>query len=150
MSDQLLELTANIVASHVSHNAVQKEELPGLIRSVYSSLHQAAANKTETQPAKPMVPVKASVYPDHLVCLECGKSFRVLRRHIQTEHDMSPDQYRARFGLPSNYPVVAPQYAEVRSALAKKIGLGRSREARQPRRLPPPQKKAAGGSRRSA
>lgn len=150
MSDhRLLELTANIVSSHISHNPVQTDALPTLIAKVYGSLTEASLGKTQPEPAKPAVPLKSSVFNDRLVCLECGKSFRVLRRHVQTEHNMTLDAYRQKFSLPREYPFVAPQYAEVRSALAKKIGLGRSGASRHTRRLPAP-KKGAAASRRSA
>jgi predicted transcriptional regulator len=121
----LLALAANIVSAHVSNNAVALDQLPGLIRQVVNALatvEQATAAPTKPEPA---VPVRRSVLPDHVVCLDCGKQFSMLRRHLMTDHKMTPEQYRQRWELPPSYPLVAPNYAKTRSALAKKIGLGR-------------------------
>jgi predicted transcriptional regulator len=123
---EILSLTAQIVSAHVRHNSVQADALPALIRSV----HGALANIGATAPApsekpQPSVPVKRSVFPDYIVCLEDGKRLKMLKRHLQTAYNMTPDQYRERWGLPHDYPMVAPKYAAHRSSLAKSIGLGR-------------------------
>jgi predicted transcriptional regulator len=142
MAEDVLGLTAQIVSAHVQKNTVSVEELPNLIREVYntlagfggSSATTAASASSAGAPAgvpseelRPAVPVTKSVFPDYIICLEDGKQMTMLKRHLMTEHNMTVDQYRARWGLPSNYPMVAPNYAETRSALAKKMGLGRSR-----------------------
>jgi predicted transcriptional regulator len=125
-ASELLALTTEIVASHVSNNEVRADELPNLIQQVYSSLAGAAPGgaKPEAELPQPAVPIKKSVMPDYIVCLEDGKKLKMLKRHLKTRYDMSPDDYRERWGLPSDYPMVAPNYAAQRSALAKKIGLG--------------------------
>lgn len=128
----LLNLTAEIVASHVSHNAVAMDDLAQLIRQVYASLagvSDGAAAKTAERP-EPAVPIKKSIMPDYIVCLEDGKKLKMLKRHLMTSYNMTPDQYRMRWGLPADYPMVAPNYASQRSALAKKIGLGTKRRRR--------------------
>ena len=120
----VLGLTAQIVSAHVSNNSVTPDALPALIQDVYRTL--AGVGKEPSQPDKPQpaVPVKKSVFPDHIVCLEDGKKLKMLKRHLKTAYNMSPEQYRERWGLPSDYPMVAPNYARHRSSLAKKIGLG--------------------------
>jgi predicted transcriptional regulator len=123
---EILSLTAQIVSAHVRHNPLQADALPALIRSVHSTL----ANIGATLPApaekpQPSVPVKRSVFPDYIICLEDGKRLKMLKRHLQTAYNMTPDQYRERWGLPHDYPMVAPKYAAHRSTLAKSIGLGR-------------------------
>ncbi len=125
--DMVLRLTAEIVAAHVEHNAVGADALPGLIEKVYRTLREAG--QAPTEPEKPMaaVPVNQSVKPDFIVCLEDGKKLKTLRRHLMTSYNLTPAQYRARWGLPADYPMVAPNYAKLRSSLAKKIGLGRKR-----------------------
>jgi predicted transcriptional regulator len=125
MSDQVLTLAAQIVSSHVSHNAVATEDLPALIHSVYTTLARAGTPVVEPEKLQPAVPVKKSVFPDHIICLEDGKKLKMLKRHLQTSYGLTPDQYREKWGLPRDYPMVAPNYAEKRSALAKSIGLGR-------------------------
>ena len=130
MSDQaaadILGLTAQIVAAHVSKNQLETEALPPLIRSVYRSLSAAGTVEAAPAPAKtPAVPIKKSVFPDYIVCLEDGKKLKMLKRHLQTSYGLTPDAYRAKWGLPRDYPMVAPSYAATRSGLAKKIGLGR-------------------------
>jgi predicted transcriptional regulator len=120
----VLGLTAQIVSAHVSNNSVTAEALPILIQDVYRTLAgvgrvPAAANKPQ-----PAVSVKKSVFPDHIVCLEDGKKLKMLRRHLKTAYNLTPEQYRERWGLPAEYPMVAPNYARHRSTLAKKIGLG--------------------------
>lgn len=124
-SAELLKLTAEIVAAHVSNNTLPASELPQLISQVYASLSDTGkATSTEERPA-PAVPVKKSVMPDHIVCLEDGKKLKMLKRHLKTSYDLTPEQYRERWGLPADYPMVAPNYAKRRSALAKEIGLGK-------------------------
>lgn len=124
-STDLLKLTAEIVAAHVSNNTLPSSELPQLIAQVHASLSDTGkAVSTEERPA-PAVPVKKSVMPDHIVCLEDGKKLKMLKRHLKTSYDMTPEQYRERWGLPADYPMVAPNYAKRRSALAKEIGLGK-------------------------
>lgn len=124
-----LEIAAEIVAAYVSNNSLPSAELPSLIGSVHAALMQVGAGQTE-KPAEalvPAVPVKKSITPDYIVCLEDGKKFKSLKRHLRTQYDMSPDQYRARWNLPADYPMVAPNYAAARSELAKAMGLGAQR-----------------------
>ncbi len=124
LQSDVLGLTAQIVSAHVSNNSVTPDALPALIQDVYRTL--AGVGREPPQPDKPQpaVPVKKSVFPDHIVCLEDGKKLKMLKRHLKTAYNMSPEQYRERWGLPSDYPMVAPNYASHRSSLAKKIGLG--------------------------
>jgi len=133
MDDRILGLAAQIISAHVGHNNVPPEELPGLIRQVCETL--ATVGQEPAQPTKPepAVPVKRSVFEDHIVCLMCGGKFKILKRHLQTDHNLSLNQYRDMFSLPHDYPMVAPSYAERRSALARKIGLGRKGSATQKR-----------------
>ena len=121
----VLSMTAQIVSAHVANNPVQPDGLPGLIMQVYNALANAATDVPEPEKPQPAVPVKRSVFPDYIVCLEDGRKLKMLKRHLQTTYNMSPSQYRERWGLPHDYPMVAPNYAERRSALAKQIGLGR-------------------------
>jgi len=125
MSDQVLGLTAQIVSAHLAHNSVAVDALPALIQSIYSTLTQAGSTPPEPEKPQPAVPVKHSVFPDHIICLEDGKKLKMLKRHLQSAYGMTPEQYRVRWGLPHDYPMVAPNYAEKRSALAKAWGLGR-------------------------
>ena len=125
VSETLITLTSDIVAAHVSNNSVAVDELPALIKNVYGALSGLGAAAQEEARPEPAVSIRASVKPDHLVCLEDGKKMKMLKRHLMTDHGMTPDEYRARWGLPSDYPMVAPEYAEKRRDLAKKIGLGR-------------------------
>jgi predicted transcriptional regulator len=120
----LLELTAEIVSAHVSNNSVPLSDLPGLIQQVYATL--AGVGRVPAPPEKPQpaVPVKKSVHPDYIICLEDGKKLKMLKRHLKTAYNLSPEQYRERWQLPPDYPMVAPNYAKHRSSLAKKIGLG--------------------------
>ncbi|MBX7482577.1 MucR family transcriptional regulator [Qipengyuania qiaonensis] len=126
MNETLITLTSDIVAAHVSNNSVSVDEVPTLISNVYSALSglggEAAANEA---PPEPAVPIRSSVKRDYIVCLEDGKKMKMLKRHLKTAYDMTPDEYRARWNLPSDYPMVAPSYAEKRRELAVKIGLGR-------------------------
>lgn len=120
----VLGLTAQIVSAHVSNNAIGAEAIPGLIQDVYRTL--AGVGKEQVLPDKqqPAVPVKKSVYPDFIICLEDGKKLKMLKRHLKTSYNMTPEQYRDKWQLPPDYPMVAPSYAKHRSSLAKKIGLG--------------------------
>ncbi len=121
----IMGFTADIVASHVSNNAVPLSELPDLITKVYNSLSvlSGKAIEAEKQP-QPAVSVKKSITPDFIICLEDGKKLKMLKRHIKTAYNLSPEEYRAKWGLPSDYPMVAPSYAQQRRKLAKEIGLG--------------------------
>lgn len=126
MKETLITLTSDIVAAHVSNNNVDVESVPSLISNVYSALSTLGrvAGVKEERP-EPAVTVRASVKKDHIVCLDCGKRMKMLKRHLSTEHGMTPDEYRARWELGPEYPLVAPNYAETRRKLAKEIGLGR-------------------------
>ena len=125
----IVELTADIVAAYVGNNAVPAADLPNLINDVYQALAAATggAKEKEVVEEKPAVPVRRSVTPEHVVCLEDGKKFKSLKRHLRTHHNMTPEEYREKWGLPADYPMVAPNYAEARSSLAKKMGLGQRR-----------------------
>ncbi len=125
LPDPFLSLTAQIVAAHVGHNAVPANGMPALIQQVYSTLRGLGAEAAPAEQREPAVPIKRSVFPDYIICLEDGKKLKMLKRHLQTAYGMSVDQYREKWGLPPSYPMVAPNYAEHRSSLAKKIGLGR-------------------------
>lgn len=120
----VLGLTAQIVSAHVSNNSVTPDALPALIQDVYRTLSGVGKEPVQPDKPQPAVPVKKSVFPDHIVCLEDGKKLKMLKRHLKTAYNMTPEQYRERWGLPSDYPMVAPNYARHRSSLAKKIGLG--------------------------
>ena len=120
----VLGLTAQIVSAHVSHNAVTPEGLPALIQEVYRTLSGVGKEAAPSVRPEPAVPVKKSVFADHIVCLEDGRKLKMLKRHLKTAFNMTPEQYRERWDLPPNYPMVAPNYARQRSNLAKKIGLG--------------------------
>ena len=130
-SEELLSLTSEIVAAHVSNNTVTVGDLPGLIEQVYKTL-SSVGGSAEPAADKPIpaVPVKKSVTPDFIICLEDGKKLKMLKRHLKTAYDMTPDEYRERWGLPSDYPMVAPNYAKQRSKLAKAIGLGTQQRKR--------------------
>ena len=123
-TDQILGLAAQIVSAHVRHNSVAADALPRLIQEVYRALVNIGQQPTQEK-AAPAVPVKQSIRQDRIVCLEDGKSFSMLKRHLMTDHKLTPQQYREKWALPRDYPMVAPDYAKTRSALAKKIGLGR-------------------------
>lgn len=130
-SSSYIELTAEIVSAYVSNNSVSSAELPNLINDVHAALARVARGaETRTETRKPAVPVKRSVMPEYIVCLEDGKKFKSLRRHLRSQYGMTPEQYREKWGLPLDYPMVAPNYAATRSALAKKMGLGRQRPRR--------------------
>ena len=125
----LIDLAADIVSAYVSNNTVPAHELPAIIAEVYSALQKTNGGVVELapEPVKPAVPVKKSVTPEYIVCLEDGKKFKSLKRHLRTQYNMSPEEYREKWGLPSDYPMVAPNYAAARSELAKKMGLGQQR-----------------------
>jgi predicted transcriptional regulator len=120
----VLGLAAQIVSAHVSNNSVSADALPSLIQDVYKTLANVSKEPTEPEKPQPAVPVNKSVLADHIVCLEDGKKLKMLKRHLRTAYNLSPEQYRERWGLAANYPMVAPNYAKQRSSLAKKIGLG--------------------------
>ncbi len=120
----VLGLTAQIVSAHVSNNSVTTDALPALIQDVYRTLSSVGREPSAPDKPQPAVPVKKSVFPDHIVCLEDGKKLKMLKRHLKTAYNMTPEQYRERWQLPPDYPMVAPNYASHRSSLAKKIGLG--------------------------
>ena len=129
--DDLLTLTADIVSSHVANNTVAVSDLPNLIENVYNALSRlgSAPVKIETK-QEPAVSVRSSVKPDYIICLEDGKKLKMLKRHLMTHYNMTPEQYRAKWNLPADYPMVAPNYAQQRRQLAKKIGLGTRRKKR--------------------
>jgi len=123
---ELLEMTADIVSAYVGNNSVSASELPGLISSIHAALSQVSSGPVEVapEPKEPAVPVRKSISPDFLICLEDGRKFKSLKRHLRTKYDMSPEDYRAKWNLPKDYPMVAPNYAKARSDLAKQMGLG--------------------------
>ncbi|WP_040464829.1 MucR family transcriptional regulator [Erythrobacter sp. NAP1] len=126
MKETLITLTSDIVAAHLSNNNVEVDAVPGLITNVYGALSGLGdESEPEEERPEPAVSIRASVKPDYIVCLEDGKKLKMLKRYLRTNFDMTPEEYRARWGLPSDYPMVAPNYAEKRRDLAKKIGLGR-------------------------
>ena len=130
---ELIDMTAEIVAAYVSSNAIAAGDLPVLIQSVHKALTGVANGSQAAQapPQEPAVPVKKSITADHLVCLEDGRKFKSLKRHLRTKYNMTPEEYRAKWGLPKDYPMVAPNYARARSELAKQMGLGQGgRKAR--------------------
>jgi predicted transcriptional regulator len=127
-----IDLTANIVSAYVSNNPTPASEIPALIGQVHAALLKVSTGRTELtlEPAKPAVPVKKSMTADYLICLEDGKRFKSLKRHLRTRYNMTPEQYRDKWNLPADYPMVAPNYAVARSQLAKKMGLGQQRRRR--------------------
>jgi predicted transcriptional regulator len=127
---ELVGLTAEIVSAYVSKNSVQATDLPSLISDVHDALSRASGRggTSDREELKPAVAVKKSVTPDYLICLEDGKKFKSLKRHLRTHYKLSPDEYRAKWHLPPDYPMVAPNYASARSQLAKKMGLGTRRD----------------------
>ena len=137
----VLGFTAQIVSAHVSNNTVSRDALPELIQQVFSTLMAAGTEQAEPERLQPAVPIKKSVFPEYIVCLEDGKKLKMLKRHLQTSYNMTPEQYRERWGLAHDYPMVAPKYAEHRSELAKKIGLGRKPAAKAETAAPAPAKR---------
>ncbi|WP_342242243.1 MucR family transcriptional regulator [Inquilinus sp. OTU3971] len=143
-ADETRKLTVQIVAAHVAHNNVAANDLPALIDQVYNALNSLGK---PVEPVKrrpePAVPIKKSVTPDYIICLEDGRKLKMLKRHLKTAYNMAPDEYRERWGLPADYPMVAPNYANQRSALAKTIGLGTRRPAQAAAPAPVPQPTAS-------
>jgi predicted transcriptional regulator len=134
---EIIEMTAEIVAAYVENNSIAMGDLPGLIQGVHRALVSVSAGQdaVEAAPKEPAVPVRRSITPDHLVCLEDGRKFKSLKRHLRTKYNMSPEDYRAKWGLAKDYPMVAPNYAKARSELAKQMGLGQGgRQAAKPKR----------------
>jgi predicted transcriptional regulator len=125
--EDLLRMSVDIVAAYASKNALPADQIPEVIKTVYGALNSldAAPQAPQAEPLKPAVPVRRSVHPDYIVCLEDGKKLKMLKRHLRTTYDMTPEEYRAKWGLPPDYPMVAPNYAKQRSDFAKEIGLGR-------------------------
>ena len=123
----LIELTADIVSAYVGNNSIESSDLPALISEVHAAMHQTLGGpaESEPEPLKPAVSIRKSVTPDYIICLHDGKKFKSLKRHVRTSHGLTPEEYRKKWGLPADYPMVAPNYAKARSMLAKKIGLGR-------------------------
>lgn len=123
---ELLEMTADIVSAYVGNNTVSADILPSLIANIHAALAQVSTGvvEAEPEPKEPAVPIRKSISPDFLICLEDGRKFKSLKRHLRTKYDMSPEEYRAKWGLPKDYPMVAPNYAKARSDLAKQMGLG--------------------------
>jgi predicted transcriptional regulator len=130
-----IQLTANIVSAYVSNNTVPSAEIPNLIGQIHSALLRVSGGQAPTpaEPLKPAVPLKRSITSDYLVCLEDGKKFKSLKRHLRTQYGMTPEQYREKWALPPDYPMVAPNYAAARSHLAKQMGLGQQRRRRRER-----------------
>ena len=127
-----IELTAEIVSAYVSNNTVPASEIPSLINQVYSALSRVSGKTGDvtTEPLKPAISLKKSITPEYIVCLEDGKKFKSLKRHLRTQYSMTPEQYREKWGLGADYPMVAPNYAAARSQLAKQMGLGQQRRRR--------------------
>jgi len=127
-----LQLTADIVSAYVSHNSVASGDISNLIGQVYSALMRISSGQVTapSEPLKPAVPVKRSITAEYIVCLEDGKKFKSLKRHLRTQYEMTPEQYREKWSLPADYPMVAPNYAAARSQLAKQMGLGQQRRRR--------------------
>ena len=128
--DDLLRMAVDIVAAYLSNNQVPSSQIPDIIHSVFSSLNSLDEQPAEPPPetAKPAASIRKSVTPDYIICLEDGKKLKMLKRHLRTTYNMTPEQYRTKWNLPPDYPMVAPNYAEQRSDLAKRIGLGRKAE----------------------
>ena len=128
-----IDLTANIVSAYLSNNPTPAAEIPALISQIHAALVRVSSGRTESplEPAKPAVSIKKSISPDYIVCLEDGKRFKSLKRHLRTQYNMTPEAYREKWGLPADYPMVAPNYAAARSQLAKQMGLGQQRRRRQ-------------------
>lgn len=127
LSDTIMSLTAQIVSAHVARNDIEADRLPDLIRDVYRTLANIGDAQTDADRPRAAVAPAKSVFADYIVCLEDGKKMKMLKRHLMTDHKLTPEQYRTRWGLPPSYPMVAASYAKTRSVLAKKIGLGQKR-----------------------
>jgi predicted transcriptional regulator len=132
VSGGFIELTADIVSAYVSNNSVSAGDIPNLINQIHSALVRVSGGQSDSapEPLKPAVSLKKSITPEYLVCLEDGKKFKSLKRHLRTQYNMTPEQYRDKWGLPPDYPMVAPSYAAARSQLAKQMGLGPQRRRR--------------------
>lgn len=126
--EDMLRMAVDVVAAYLSNNQVATAQIPEVIHSVFASLNELheGAPETKPEPQKPAVPIRKSVTPDYIICLEDGKRLKMLKRHLQTTYGMTPDEYRAKWGLAADYPMVAPNYAKQRSDFAKQIGLGRT------------------------
>src|SRR3954467_3608961 len=145
-----LEMAADIVSAVVSHNSLPAADLPGLLTTVNQALRSLGSGSSQQAveaPKEPAVPIKKSVQPDYIVCLEDGKQFKSLKRHLRTVYDLTPDQYRAKWGLPASYPMVAPNYAAARSELAKRMGLGNQRRRPDETKVEAPPSKGPGRGR---
>ena len=131
-TSNFIQLTAEIVSAYVSNNTVPSGDIPALINQVHAALTRVsgAPGEASVEPLKPAVSVKRSITPEHIVCLEDGKKFKSLKRHLRTQYNMTPEQYRDKWSLPADYPMVAPNYAAARSQLAKQMGLGQQRRRR--------------------
>lgn len=141
MQETLITLTSDIVSAHLSNNSVAVGDVPDLIEKVFGALaHLGSAKVEKEERLQPAVSIRSSVKKDHIVCLECGKKMKMLKRHLGTDHKLTTDEYRARWGLGPDYPLVAPDYAELRRELAVKIGLGRSPGQKRGRRKASSQK----------
>ncbi|MGB3808880.1 MAG: MucR family transcriptional regulator [Parvibaculum sp.] len=133
MSDkaELIDLTTDIVSAYVGHNKLPPADLPNLIQNVFDALTQASGGQAMVvEKAEPAISIRKSITPDYLICLEDGKKFKSLKRHLRTHYNLDPDEYREKWGLPRDYPMVAPNYAQARSKLAKKMGLGQNGRSR--------------------
>ena len=128
MNEMLIALTSDIVAAHVANNNVAVSDLPLIIKNVHGALSGLSGKTAQQARPEPAVPIKSSIKPDYVVCLEDGKKLKMLKRHLMTHYGMTPDEYRVKWGLPRDYPMVAPNYAEQRRKLAKAIGLGRKKK----------------------
>jgi predicted transcriptional regulator len=140
MDSEIITLTADIVSAHIAANVVSSDQLPALIRSVHQTLTSIGQAPVEPITAEPAVAVKKSVFSDHILCLDCGQSFKMLKKHISAEHRMTPDEYRTKWGLPPSYPMVAAEYAARRSKMAKDNGLGRKSMVPVPKKRGRPKK----------
>ena len=130
-SGKFIELTASIVSAYVGNHSVPASDIPGLISQIHAALSRVSSGADlAAEPLKPAIPVKKSITPEYLVCLEDGKKFKSLKRHLRTQYNMTPEQYREKWDLPVDYPMVAPNYAQARSQLAKQMGLGQQRRKR--------------------
>ena len=143
--DELLRMTAEVVSAYVSNNTLATGQLGDVIQSVYNSLRtlEGQAAEAPSEPLRPAVPVRKSVTPEYLICLEDGKKLKMLKRHLRSTYNLTPDEYRAKWGLPHDYPMIAPNYATKRSELAKSLGLGQQRRKR-PEASPSAPKKEPG------
>lgn len=133
--EEMLRMTTDVVSAYVGNNTTETNQLPELIKTIHSSLNALGDGEVAESAPKPAVPVRRSLTPEYLVCLEDGKKLKMLKRYLRTTYDMSPEEYRRKWGLPKDYPMVAPNYAKRRSEFAKRIGLGRRGRGGQPEAL---------------